>query len=533
MIEIDSVLAKAKNYDVITFDVFDTLLIRDVIDPADIFTLAYGTVGRYIRILAEIKARQKSKNGEVTLDDINSVCPFSCEKELDFETKYCRANPKMFEIYSKLKESGKKIYAISDMYLSSDFIGSLLNKAGIDIPVLVSCEEHVSKKDGQLFNVFLKKFSYSSNSVLHIGDSIISDYEGAKKAGIESFIVERHHNILSYTKYSRKNPEMASFINHGLNELFDPVERIGYEIVGPMIMAFCQWIHDLYINKKIKKLFFLARDMRFSYEIYRSLYPEDNVDYLLVSRKSLLFAKDEPSAFCEYLKNAGCYGNVYIVDTGWIGNAQVEIEKYSKMIDKSSDVGGLYLGSKLAFRMLKRSNNSYICLYSTCIEQIKCQLFPAFMETLIGCNEEQVIRYEDGKPIFDREYNRDNTNLLKNGAKKFILDWVNLKLNQIILKSEVKRPFEKLFYNPQAEHINLIGKLHYEDERDTQIVSFDEKCSYWNNPGKMLSDLSDSGWKGAFLKKMGIIYPILLFLYVTLGTVRLYLIDKKKTKNTN
>ena len=531
---IDEITSLIEKYDVVTFDVFDTLLIRDVMRPTDVFRFSYGEIGRYIRILAEMKARRTSTTGEVLLSDIEKYCLFSCDKEVEFEKRICRANPLIKEIYDTAQKMGKRIYAISDMYLSKNVISDLLSNAGFDIPVYVSCEQRYDKTSGKLFDCFINDCSLNPTQVIHIGDNYKADYLGAKKAGIKSIIINKHCNQLAYTKYTKKNYELAAFINHGIcRGNLDEAEKIGYEIIGPIILSFCQWIHEIYLNKKIKRLFFLARDMRFSYEIYRSLYPEDNADYLFVSRKSLLFAKDKPSAFCDYLKNAGCYGNVYIVDTGWIGNAQVEIEKYAKMIDDSSDIGGLYLGSKLAYRMIKRSKSSYICLYSSRIEQFKCQLYPPFMETLIGCNEKQVIRYENGKPVFDRDFDRDNTNSLKSGAKKFIFEWVKIKHNQTIPKSNVKRPFEKMFYNPKMIHIDLMGKLLYEDEKDSQIVSFDENCHYWRNPGKMLSDLADSGWKGAFLKKMGIMYPVILFLYVTLGSIRLYSIDKKNTNNTN
>ena len=528
MTDIDSVLEKAKNYDVITFDVFDTLLIRDVLVPADIFTLTYGSAGRYIRILAEMKARRKSKTGEVTLDDIDKACPFSCNKELETEKKYCRANPVMLEIYKKLKASGKRIYAISDMYLSSEFIGSLLKNAGIDIPVLVSCEENASKKDGTLFKVFLERFSLSSGSVLHIGDSINSDREGADKAGIDSLIIEKHSDILSYTRYSRKDPELSSFINHGLNELSDPVEKLGYEIVGPIILSFCQWVNGMNNAFGFDRMYFLARDMRFAYEMYRNLYPEDDARYLCVSRRSLRFAKDHPEEMCEFLKKEEFFGNVSIVDTGWIGNAQVELDKYSKMIDASSDIGGLYLGSKLAFRKLERSERSRICLYSSLFGQFKCQLFPPFMETLIGCNEKQVISYENGLPVFDRDVSRDKTDRIKNGARSFIEDWKSIKGNTSVDMGVSKKPFERLFYCPEHEHMEMIGNLHYEDLKDSSIVSYDDKCNYALHPGKFMSDLSCSGWKGAFLKKTGFLYPFLLALYFCFGSLRLYMVDVNK-----
>ena len=54
---LEDVLKKTEKYDVITFDGFDTLLIRDVLKPVDVFRFSYGEIGRYIRILAEMRAR--------------------------------------------------------------------------------------------------------------------------------------------------------------------------------------------------------------------------------------------------------------------------------------------------------------------------------------------------------------------------------------------------------------------------------------------------------------------------------------------
>ena len=531
MTDIEEILKKTEKFDVVTFDVFDTLLIRDVMKPTDVFRFSYGEVGRYIRIIAEFIARKTSNSGEVSLDDIDKKCIFSCDKEIDFEYKTCRANPSIKQIYESLKKQGKKMYAISDMYIDSNTIKKLLLKVGYDIPVIVSCEENCDKTTGELFELFLNRYSYKPSQVMHIGDNKVADYEGANKVGIKSIIINKHDNKLSYTKYTNSNYELAAFINHGLNEEKDDVVKIGYEIIGPIILSFCQWLHEKYKTIGFERLYFLARDMRFTYEVYRLLYPKDDARYLCVSRKSLQFARDNVDEFCKYLQAEGCYGNVSIVDTGWVGNAQVEIEKYAKLIDPNSDIGGLYLGSKLAYRLKKRSNRSFVCLYSTRAEQFKCQLFPPFMETLIGCNEKQVICYKDGKAVFDREEDRDYTNLLKSGAQKFIFDWSEIRQNSTISPRIVRKPFERLFYNPKKKHIDLIGNLHYEDFKDTSIVSFDSNCPYWRKPSRLLSDLGDSGWKGAFLKKMGVLFPFFLSIYFVLGTIRLLKVDINKNRN--
>ena len=91
-------------YNIVTFDVFDTLVIRDVMKPTNLFCHCYGFFGRYIRVLAEIIARKKTKSGEVTLYDIQKCCPFKLDKEIEFEKKYCHANPEIYAFYEKLKE---------------------------------------------------------------------------------------------------------------------------------------------------------------------------------------------------------------------------------------------------------------------------------------------------------------------------------------------------------------------------------------------------------------------------------------------
>lgn len=61
MNETERILKAAEKYDVITFDVFDTLIIRDVMKPVDVYRFCYGTIGRYFRSGAEIIAGYKKR----------------------------------------------------------------------------------------------------------------------------------------------------------------------------------------------------------------------------------------------------------------------------------------------------------------------------------------------------------------------------------------------------------------------------------------------------------------------------------------
>ena len=522
------IIKEAEPFDVITFDVFDTLLIRDVMKPTDVFQLSYGKGGRYLRSLAEIVAKKRSGTGEASLTEIDRYCPYSCDRERKLEKKLCRVNPDMYAVYLALQKAGKKLYAISDMYLSSEEITDLLKAAGYDLPVMVSCEMGCSKKNGELFRRFLETCGYAPEQVLHIGDDPAADGTGAEKAGIRSLLIPKHTDRLAYMKVSGKNLEPAAFINHGLcrtkDPITDPVERIGYEIVGPMTLAFCQWVHRKKKEEGYERLFFLSRDMRFPYEVYRRIY-HDEVHYLRISRKSLRSAREDDTGILEYLRQEKCYGKVAVVDTGWVGVAQVEIDRHAKKIDSSSDVGGLYLGTKLAYRLRKRSKKSYACLYSNLPEQMECEISSSFLETLIGTNEEQVIAYKDGQPVYDREESKDRTNLLKKGAKRFIREWLRTKGNKRIDPKAARGAFERLFYNPTEEDMKLLGSLHYEDFKDTSIISYDPETDYRKNPGKFLTDLGDSAWKGAYLKQFGGLYPFLLAGYFVFGGGRIFLAD--------
>lgn len=101
----------ATTKDILSFDVFDTLLLRRVMYPTDVFSIMAIKTGipnfKQIRIDAEEIARKKSKNKEVTIDDIyeNMVC-FSASikeqlKDLEFETEcsVCYANPYVKQLF--------------------------------------------------------------------------------------------------------------------------------------------------------------------------------------------------------------------------------------------------------------------------------------------------------------------------------------------------------------------------------------------------------------------------------------------------
>ena len=125
--------------DVVSFDIFDTLLFRPYVRPIDLFlhiekhyNAPFFTT---CRISAEQNARQKNRHKEdITFDEIYTEID-GCfqhlkQVELDWERMVLRPNPEMKAVWDFAKQSGKKIVVASDMYLPTEFIADVLNKNG-------------------------------------------------------------------------------------------------------------------------------------------------------------------------------------------------------------------------------------------------------------------------------------------------------------------------------------------------------------------------------------------------------------------
>lgn len=196
----DEVLSILQQYDVISFDIFDTLLFRKLPRLTDVFSLVEKSVDisgfAQARIQAEQAARQKMQRlfstTEVQLQGIytelmplyGTRCDEIQQKEIQTEFDCCYANPVMAALVRKLQRMGKTIIAVSDMYLPQKVIVRLLENCGFTQleRIYVSCEYKVGKADGRLFQIVHEQ--YPQKSIIHIGDNFRSDVIGAKKEKI-------------------------------------------------------------------------------------------------------------------------------------------------------------------------------------------------------------------------------------------------------------------------------------------------------------------------------------------------------------
>ena len=322
-------------HDVISFDVFDTLLSRTVIAPVDVFTVAQELLNqeglftlqddfRPLRIKAERDARLSKVSADVTIDDIYSQLrvllpdyPADIVDALkEFEIKAEKAvlvRGRAAPLYEYAKKAGKKIAIVSDMYLPKRVIKASLDQNGIeDIDYfLVSCEDHLSKASGTAFIALRDAFPEAS--VLHIGDNYHDDITMARQHGVNAIHIQsaievlKNRGILNrmYGVWERRlqAPETA-YLGQVTQSIVDAVvanyitthevdveESIGFAVLGPLLLGFSQWLHESLKDDSCDKVLFLARDGNIIHKAYNLVFGEHAVanEYIYGSRRALVF----------------------------------------------------------------------------------------------------------------------------------------------------------------------------------------------------------------------------------------------------
>lgn len=318
MMRPEELAAFLAQYDIISFDVFDTLLFRPFSAPTDVFYFVGEELSflnfKELRVRFEREAREEKQSrcgqGEVTLkeiweklsDETGIRAERGMQAELDCEETFCYANPYMLEVYRLLRRQGKRFIAVSDMYLPSAFIKKLLEKAGYDGigQVFVSCEYGEGKSDGTLFDQ-VRECLPEKLSVVHIGDNLHSDVKMAKKKGFAVYYYPNTDQKANVYRAQKLSPVIGGayrgIVNHHLyNGLsrYDLAYEYGYIYGGLFVMGYCNFIHEYCRSHEIGRILFLSRDGDIIKQAYDFLYPGEETAYVYWSRAAAtkLMAED-------------------------------------------------------------------------------------------------------------------------------------------------------------------------------------------------------------------------------------------------
>lgn len=341
----------------VSFDIFDTLIVRPFYRPTDLFYLLDSEFEKYIqtnicfheiRINGEDGARKELKkkepyNEDITIDEIYDficrrytisieICQRIMEKEKELEIFYANGREYTVQLYQYAVEKGKKIIICSDMYLDIETISSILKKNGITKwdRLFLSSDIKKLKRTGNMYDYIIDELGCDAGQILHIGDDKIADIEQAVKKGIQVEYIPKTKTIFeeadTYAGSKKGVLAAGTLINYGevkksvgygcmtaivANKFFDNPYRnfndkgtifgdsyyIGFYFLGMHIIGILKWIVENVENYGYRKVNFFSRDGWLIKQVY-DIYCRYNggmppSDYIYVSREALLPAQIE------------------------------------------------------------------------------------------------------------------------------------------------------------------------------------------------------------------------------------------------
>ncbi|MCR5105190.1 MAG: hypothetical protein K6B68_12205 [Eubacterium sp.] len=345
---------------VISFDMFNTLILRPLMGDQDIFDLldpkytemsdAISNFGT-IRMEADSILRRRMSNGELDVEDItvddsydilkeeflfdDKTCEILKELELRNYPIFCQPRYTGLGLMEKAIKTGKRVIITSDMYLESDTLTKMLEKAYGDylvtkdeadpfridfknIPIYVSSEVGLRKITGNLYRKVLELENIAPEHMLHIGDNEKYDCELPSSLGIKTICIPSPISVFeSYgcshqvekicgdlTDWEKAQSSLLLRSAHVMsaNRFFDNpfVEFdqdsdynanpyfVGYAALGTHLLSLSRWVWDNCKRDGVDEVVFLSRDGYLVKKVYDKLASNTDSKYLRVSRLSLM-----------------------------------------------------------------------------------------------------------------------------------------------------------------------------------------------------------------------------------------------------
>lgn len=334
---------------VISFDVFDTLIVRPLERPEDLFELLDGQFGRLsdaqisfrkLRVEAEALLRRRISANKILAEDIHLEDIYSvledefgiasdaaCKMkqfEWEMEVQLCRARQSGRMLFERALSTGKPVILISDMYLSAEQITSIVEKNGYHgmRAVFVSSDRGKRKITGNLYDDAAGCMGVSPEAIFHLGDNVDADCRVAAQRGFRTAWLPKALEVYNRYGCSHQAEKICRDLTdweaakHSVGigimramaaekyfddpfRKFEPLSDynadpyfVGYGALGMELLALIRWLADQICRDGVKKMIFMARDGYLPmkvYEVYRKVHPEiPPAQYLRISRLSVL-----------------------------------------------------------------------------------------------------------------------------------------------------------------------------------------------------------------------------------------------------
>lgn len=323
---------------VVSFDLFDTLVVRPLERCTDVYELLDHYFGELtatsnavsisfqkLRVEAEAVLRRQIQRGEVhtediTLTDIYEILKIQfclekelahkmMEKEIELECSLSSIRQSGKWLWEQAFLSGKKVIVVSDMYLEKRHLQKLLEKNGYTgyCELYVSSEIGKRKITGNLYKYVTDQLNIFAEEIFHIGDNEDSDCRIASTNGWQcawlpstmyqfdqigcSHQVEKLCSDLTNWEAARLSVGIGAMRQLAANKYFDDPFRdfakesdynkdpyfVGYAALGMELLALTKWLVESALRDNIKNMIFMSRDghlLKFAYDMYREIHPD-------------------------------------------------------------------------------------------------------------------------------------------------------------------------------------------------------------------------------------------------------------------
>ena len=303
-------------HSIISFDLFDTLLVRDV-EPPDFlkrrsakyaemvlgqsgFPVTYGLfLDARAQVEADLRAAaaRQGRDYECRLRDVISgtlelilgrdVAPRHTDDLIDYELEAERQRlalaPGAAAALEAIKKQGKRIVAVSDMYLERTHVERLLEALGIGglvDGIYMSSDYLAGKHSRRLFRQMIEEEGADPQQVLHVGDNPISDVARPIETGIDAVWLrsrrrqKRRKKLAQLAEQALQTGRIGPLVSYsspsgafrrkGKDALPSEQARtlydVGFDRIGPSFCAFVLHVAEDCLRNNVEDVYFIARE---------------------------------------------------------------------------------------------------------------------------------------------------------------------------------------------------------------------------------------------------------------------------------
>ena len=312
---------------VVSFDVFDTLLLRRL-HPKTVIALELRRLqhtlalhglaiepdfvaGHRARWHAAKAEHYRIGEAEWTVDewahaladdtDLEPGPVISAARSASFmsEVLATHARPGAAAALTALVSAGVDVVATSDTWMPEDLLTLLLAEKGVGVErVYASGTRGCSKRRGGIFEVVAEDLGVDADAILHVGDNWKGDWVRPRQAGWRSVwlhppskpqLETRVTALPAWATHRRAAADIARAL-HAEPE-GDGLERIGHAHLAPLLCAFHLAQERVFDQAEVERVVYLARDAYLMVRVREILDPEGRpTTYLRLSRRAISLA---------------------------------------------------------------------------------------------------------------------------------------------------------------------------------------------------------------------------------------------------